>query len=126
MSDRRSHPRYAVLNPWDGAFQVLREVVVQGNGDRELTIVSQVPVTREESMTLSLQAGGPAVSLRVRVLDSRPLMVAGRVRHQIRLALLDESIAGREEPGAVHEESVATREESIAALSVRANAAVQA
>jgi hypothetical protein len=125
MSGRRSHPRFAVLNPWGGAIQVLRDVIVHRNGDRELTIISHVPATAEESMTLSLQTSGPAVTLRVRVLDSRPLIVAGQVRHQIRLALLDEALATCEALVAGDGKSVTTRAESVAPVSVHATAAVE-
>jgi len=86
MSGRRSHPRYAVATPWDGAMRVLRGVAIQRTDDDELHAISQAPGIAGEEMTLDLMGGGTTMGLRVRVIDSRPVMVEGAVRHQIRLA----------------------------------------
>lgn len=92
MSGRRSHPRYAVATPWDGAMRVLRDVVIQRTEQDELHAVSQVPGTAGEVMTLDLMGAGTALGLKVRVIDSRPVMVEGSVRHRIRLTLLNAEI----------------------------------
>jgi hypothetical protein len=42
-----------------------------------------------EVMTLDVSGAGAAVGLRVRVIDSRPVMVEGAVRHRIRFTLSD-------------------------------------
>lgn len=89
MSGRRSHPRYAVATPWDGAMRVLRDVVIQRTDGDELQAVSQVPGISGEEMTLDLMGAGTTLGLRVRVIDSRPVMVEGAVRHSLRLALLN-------------------------------------
>ena len=89
MSGRRSHPRFMVATPWDGAIRVLRDVVIHRTDRDELQAVSHVPAVAGEEMTLDLMSAGSTLGLRVKVVDSRPVMVDGSVRHRIRLALLN-------------------------------------
>ena len=89
MSGRRSHPRFAVATPWDGAMRVLRDVVIHRSESGELQAVSTQAAIAGEEMTLDLVGGGATIGLKVRVIDSRPVMVDGAVRHRIRLTLLD-------------------------------------
>ena len=89
MSGRRSHPRFAVATPWDGAMRVLRDVVIQRSESGELQAVSQQSAIAGEEMTLDLVGGGETIGLKVRVIDSRPMILNGAVRHKIRLALLN-------------------------------------
>lgn len=88
MSGRRSHPRFAVAAPWDGAVRVLRDVVVDRVDREELLAVSVAPAVAGEEMSLDLVGGGRALELRVRVIESRPVIVSGSVRHRIRLGVL--------------------------------------
>jgi hypothetical protein len=68
---------------------VLRDVVVRHGTPNELVVVSQVPSAVDELMTLDLMSGTASVSLRVRVVESRPVLVAGALRHQVRLAVVE-------------------------------------
>ena len=86
---RRSHPRFSVVNPWEGTMRVLRDVVVDRNGDSELYAVSVAPGIVGEDMTLELITGVSRRSLRVRVMDSRPVIIAGTVQHRLQLAMLE-------------------------------------
>lgn len=86
---RRSQPRFSVVNPWEGTMRVLRDVVVDRNGDSELYAVSLAPGVVGEEMSLELITGVSRRSLRVRVTDSRPVIVAGGVQHRLQLAMLD-------------------------------------
>jgi hypothetical protein len=86
---RRSQPRFTVVNPWEGTMRVLRDVVVDRNGDSELYAVSVAPGVVGEEMSLELIAGVSRRSLRVRVTDSRPVIVSGGVQHRLQLAMLD-------------------------------------
>src|SRR5918997_1340396 len=88
MAGRRSHPRFAVATPWNGAMRVLRDVILHRSGPEELLAVSQAPGLIGEEMTLDVVGGGSSIGLRVKVVDSRPLVVDGAVRHRIRLELL--------------------------------------
>jgi hypothetical protein len=89
MSGRRSHSRFVVANPWDGAVRVLRDVVVDRTDRNELLAVSHVPGIAGEEMTLDLIGGGVVLALQVKVIESRPVIVDGSVRHRIRLGILD-------------------------------------
>lgn len=89
MSGRRSHPRFAVAIPWNGAMRVLRDVIVDRTGRDELLAVSHVPAITGEDMSLDLISAGRNLALKVKVLESRPVMVEGAVRHRIRLAVTD-------------------------------------
>ena len=88
MSGRRSHPRFAVATPWDGAMRVLRDVVIQRSDSGELQAVSQQSAIAGEEMTLDIVGGGATIGLKVRVIDSRPVILDGAVRHRIRLSLV--------------------------------------
>lgn len=88
MVGRRSHPRFAIATPWDGAVRVLRDVVVQRTGPHELLAVSQTPGLVGEEMSLDVIGGGASLGLRVRVMNSAPMILDGAVRHRIHLAVL--------------------------------------
>ena len=88
MTGRRSQPRFAVSSPWEGVMRVLRNVVVDRTSRDELMAVSHAPGVSGEVMTLDLIGGGVAMALRVRVLNSRPIIMDGAVRHRLTLALL--------------------------------------
>jgi hypothetical protein len=97
MSGRRSHQRFAVATPWDGAMRVLRDVTILRSESDELHAVSHVPGISGEEMTLDLMGAGATLGLKVKVIDSRPMMVEGAVRHRIRLAVKSsdaEAVAG--------------------------------
>lgn len=89
MSGRRSHPRFTVATPWAGAVRVLRDVVINRIGPNELLAVSQTPGLVGEEMTLDVTGGGASMGLRVKVIESAPMIFNGAVRHRIKLALLD-------------------------------------
>lgn len=91
MNGRRSHPRFAVATPWDGAVRVLRDVVINRTGPNELIAVSQTPGLVGEEMSLAVMGGGSSLGLRVRVIESAPMLFNGTVRHRIRLAVLNDA-----------------------------------
>ena len=83
---RRAYPRFSIVTPWDGALRILRDVVVVRTAPEELVAVSPSPGVVGEVMKLELAGGGSSLHLNVRVLESRPVIVNGGVRHRIRLA----------------------------------------
>ena len=87
MAGRRSHPRYGMATPWEGAIRVLREVVVDMRGTNELVAVSHSPGVVDDEMFLDLIGEGQNVELKVRVIDSQPIIVDGAVRYRLRLVL---------------------------------------
>ena len=66
-------------------MRVLRDVVVDRTSGDELMALSQAPGVAGETMTLELMGDGLELSLRVRVLESRPVILNQAVRHRLRL-----------------------------------------
>lgn len=69
-------------------MRVLRDVAIVQMTSDELHAVSHVAGMAGEEMTLDMMGGGTTLGLKVKVIDSRPVMIEGAVRHRIRLALL--------------------------------------
>jgi hypothetical protein len=90
MSGRRQHERFQPGQPWDGTLRVMRDVIVQ-EAAGELVTIGQSPAAIGEVLTLDLAGGGHVVTCRVRVRESRPVIVNGHVRHRVRLELLERS-----------------------------------
>jgi sulfate adenylyltransferase subunit 1 (EFTu-like GTPase family) len=83
---------------------VLRDVIVHRTGPDELLALSQAPGLLGEEMTLDVIGGGSSLGVRVRVIDSRPVIVDGSVRHRIRLSLVNHrtvtpAVSGNDEAG---------------------------
>jgi hypothetical protein len=89
MSGRRRNPRFAPAQAWEGAVRILRDVIVQAEPDGQLMALGQAPGVAGEELDLELAGAGESVSLRVQVVDSRPVIFDGGVRHWIRLQILE-------------------------------------
>jgi hypothetical protein len=74
---------------WEGALRVKREVAVETGVDGTLAVISDLPGVPEEILTLDLIGTRTSTSLTVQVLDSRPVIVEGAVRHSVRLSVLE-------------------------------------
>jgi hypothetical protein len=87
MRRRRRDPRYLLASPWEGTFRIPGEVVIERRDEErdELWVLSGVPAHREELLTLDV--AGPK-TLTVRVVESRPVLIDGGVRHRLRLAIV--------------------------------------
>jgi hypothetical protein len=70
-------------------MRVLRDVVVDRTHADEFLAVSHAAGVLGEEMTLDLIGAGSSLALKVQVLDSRPVIIDGSVRHRIRLRLLN-------------------------------------
>lgn len=97
MAGRRSHPRFAVASPWDGSMRVLKDVVIHRTDSDELLAVSRTAGIVGEEMTLDVMGAGSSLGLRVKVVESRPVIVDGAVCHRMRLALLNADAIARVE-----------------------------
>ena len=87
MRRRRRDPRYLLTSPWEGTLRIPGEVVIERRDDDhdELWVLSSAPAHCEELLTLDVS--GPE-TLTVRVVESRPVLVDGSMRHRLRLAIL--------------------------------------
>lgn len=91
MSGRRRHERFAPARPWDGALTLLRDVIVQEDPSGGVVTIGQAPGVLGEQMTLDVSGAGSVVTLKVRVQESRPVILDGHVRHRVRLEVLERS-----------------------------------
>jgi hypothetical protein len=87
MSGRRSHTRFAVAKPWNGVIRVLRDAVVNRTEREELLAITLATAVAGEELSLDLLSGGQNVAIKVQVIESRPVIVDGALRHRLRLAL---------------------------------------
>jgi len=69
-------------------MRVLRDVVVNRTAIQELTAVSNISGVVGEEMSLALLGAGADLGLRVKVLESRPVIVDGSLRHRLTFALV--------------------------------------
>jgi hypothetical protein len=94
-------------------MRVLRDVLVNRSSGDELLAISHSAAITGEEMSLGLVGAGGSLDLRVRVLESRPVIIEGNVRHRLRLAVV--SPADRVEPS-----------EALRLLDVAANSGAEA
>jgi hypothetical protein len=88
MSGRRDGQRLTIGSPANGVVRVLRDVVIDRMDHQELTVISQAPAVMGEEMSLELFSGSGCIALKVRVLASRPVAIAGSMRHRVRLLVM--------------------------------------
>jgi len=88
MPRRRGEQRFALSVPWDGALRVPTDVTIERYGTNEIWVLSTRPVHRDELLTLDTVGSANAVTLKVRVADSAPIVVDGLMRHRLRLTIL--------------------------------------
>jgi hypothetical protein len=69
----------------DSVLRAARDVTLIQAG-HELVVISHEPSTVGEALTIEMIAGNQMARVAVRVEDSRPIVVAGGVRHRIRLS----------------------------------------
>ena len=84
MSGRRSHQRYAATNA-NGSLRVVRDVSIWCDEENEFVATSEAPAVAGEPLMLERIVNGETICVPVTVVESRPLLVAGRMRHRLRL-----------------------------------------
>jgi sulfate adenylyltransferase subunit 1 (EFTu-like GTPase family) len=95
VSGRRIYSRYERTTPWAGQMRISRDVSVQVDGSSsEIAVLSDVPGVVDEELTLALVSSAGNMDLRVKVVDSRPQIIEGVLRHRVRLQLLAAETAG--------------------------------
>jgi hypothetical protein len=89
LSGRRKSRRFQAPFLWDGRMRLFRDVTVESDQHGgELSVICDLPWPADEELTLGLASRDGHLDLRVRVLESRPLIVEGVVRHRLRLLML--------------------------------------
>jgi hypothetical protein len=90
MTVRRRDSRLEVVNA-DGVLRVWRDVSSYRTASGEYVAISSEARVKGERLTMHLATSDRPIP--VRVLDSRPTIVGGAVRHQLRLAVVDDDNA---------------------------------
>ena len=94
MSGRRRYERFQPTQPWDGHLRVLQDVIVQLDSAGQLVAFGHLPGVIGEVVRLDLSGGGRAISLDVRVDESRPVIVDGGVRHRLSFEVVGQPESG--------------------------------
>lgn len=87
MFGRRGYQRFDIRDNTQGVMHVLRDVVLQRIEASQWLAVSREAGVIGEVMTLDSGVHG-SPSVQVRVVESRPIVVNGAVRHRMRLETL--------------------------------------
>ena len=66
-------------------LRILRDVIVQRSANNEWIAIGREPGVTGETLVLDLGSAETPVRFTVRVLESRPVVVDGRVLHRLRL-----------------------------------------
>ena len=89
MSGRRGHQRSTIGSfGGDAVVRVLRDVVIERMDREQLVVISQTPAVIGEEMSLQLFSPSACIELNVRVLDSRPIVIVGSMRHRLRVVVM--------------------------------------
>ena len=88
MSGRRKHSRITLLNS-PGVLRFSRDVVMEKTTDNGWMAISREPGVVGEVLTVVFPANGDRAAQRVRVTASRPILIDGSVKHEVRLEPVD-------------------------------------
>jgi hypothetical protein len=91
MSGRRSHARFAVIPAAEARFRLLRDIVVQGIERGNITAISREPGIVGETVTVEMPRHRATELLAIQVVDSRPFLTEGNLRHQLKLRPLGDA-----------------------------------
>ena len=90
VADRRRDKRFRLTEPAEGTVRLFPDVIVQQDGDEEWIGIGRQPAVAGETLMLERPAidtdeGELRHRLPVCVIESRPMIVDGDMRHRIRL-----------------------------------------
>jgi hypothetical protein len=94
MSGRRSHARFAVVPSAEGLLSVLRDVIVQRVDKGEVIAISREPGVVGEAILVEVPTAPTSERVYARIVESRPLIVDGNVRHRLQLQAIVDATAG--------------------------------
>jgi hypothetical protein len=89
MYKRRSHARFVVAHG-EGVLRVACDVTLTST-DGQLVVISVDPLAGSDRLMLEMVIDGQVAMVPVRVEETRPIIVDGEIRHQIRLSYLGPS-----------------------------------
>jgi hypothetical protein len=89
MSGRRIQSRVAFVNS-RGVLRVSRDVIIEKVADSEFVAVSGEPSVPGDVLTIAFSTTANRETQTVRVMTSRPIVVGGVVKHELRLERVDD------------------------------------
>lgn len=104
MSVRRRDPRVEIDNA-EGVMRVWQDVSGYHTASGDYVVISNEARLKGDRLTMYLATSDRPVH--VQVLDSRPTMLNGLVRHQLRLQPMAESVTGTQQ--ARHDDGLETK-----------------
>jgi hypothetical protein len=90
MLGRRRHTRFSFVRS-EGTLTILRDIVVHTTDAGEFSVVDGEPCTPGELLTIETILNREVATIRVRVVESRPIIKGGVVLHQLLLKPSEES-----------------------------------
>lgn len=89
MTDRRRAERYELARPAAAEIRLFHDVVVEHSTPEHLTVVSAVPCTPGEELSVRVRSSdGRAALLRVRTVTIRPVLGESAFRYRLDLQVL--------------------------------------
>ena len=85
MLGRRSYERFSLVPPVEGTLRIFQDVILNRGEDGELVAYGREPGIVGELLAVDDAQSHGSASLVVRVVESRPVIVQGSVRHRLRL-----------------------------------------
>jgi hypothetical protein len=82
---RRSNRRFSFTEPKNCVLRVLSDVIVQRTPDDEWIAIGRQPAVAGETVVLDIVEGERRQQLTACVIESRPIVLEGDMRHRIRL-----------------------------------------
>jgi len=89
MFGRRSHARFTLSSSTEGVLSVLRDVVVEQFEGSEIVAISQEAGILDEIMLIEIPDYDATAAVGVQIIESRPVMIDGALRHRLRLRKLE-------------------------------------
>ena len=87
MLKRRSHPRFVMANT-EGVLRVAHDVTLTSTAG-ELVAIGVVPLAVSDAIMIEGVIDGQIARVPVRVEQTKPVIVDGEIRHEIRLSHVD-------------------------------------
>ena len=85
MLGRRSHERFSVAPPVEGTLRVFQDVMIHRTHEGDLVALASEAGIVGELLTLDESHGADMETVIVRVVESRPVVMEGAIRHRLRL-----------------------------------------
>ena len=91
MFGRRSHQRFSILPSGEGVLRVVQDVLLRPSTGEELIVVGRQPGVVGDLVTTDLVDADSGSGIEMRIVESRPVIFDGTVRHRLRLSAVDDS-----------------------------------